>query len=358
MPIASFFDQKNNQKTFSTNSYGFSLNERKTAEIKLALLKENFVYQEFFRELNKDPSYICQEIRKPNESKDEHYERVCQMEDAEKPFFGGYNKKFGVNDKFFVDMQNFEISLKELLTLLDPKKEISEISSRKLLGMLPMLFIIPGIREIHTAQKIARYGENVQDGWTLLRPYERLLFIDLRKRKSQLIKDFKDFVEHELSLKKATNELRETWKKVDDTFSYLLWEPENDRQREEAWSQLQVWRLRKQRKSFWWISKELGISEDLAKKRFYSAYEKILGEKYDPEYYRTTILTIKKADLLKTCDDCQDKKCLALLTTKEEWDPCPEILVYINQDQVSLKEKILKEDSEDIKDSIKRKTDT
>jgi hypothetical protein len=355
MPKAPFFDKKNNQKFFSTNSYGFSLNERKIAEIKLALLKENFIYKEFFRELNEDPYSICQEIRKPNESKDEHYERLCRMENTEKPFFGGYNNKFGVNHKFFVDMQNYEIPLEELLKLLDPKKEISEISSRKLLGMLPMLFIMPGVREIHKAQRVARYGENIQDGWTHLKPYERLLLIDLRKRKSQLIKDFEELIEHELSLKKATNELRETWNIVNDKFSYLLWEPENDRQREETWSQLQVWRLRKQRKSFWWISKELNISEDLAKKRFYRAYEKILGEKYDSEYYRTTILPIKKAELLKTCEDCQDNKCLNLIETEGKWDPCPEILAYINQDQVPLKEKILKEDSDSIKDLISKK---
>ena len=90
----------------------------------------------------------------------------------------------------------------------------------------------------------------------------------------------------------------------------------------------QIWDDRKERKDFSIISKEHGISIDTAKKRFYRAYELIIGKPYDGEYFKKEIISKRKqTKLCTTCpiyDTCND--------------PCPNVLEYIDQDQGGGKE--------------------
>ena len=304
----------------------FKDDKRASAELRLALLKENFQFKGFYEKLKADPYSICPELRKPEESYEEYSSRTHLMQVKGKPFFGGYAEVFGVNDKFFLVVQEVAIiPTEEFLILLDPNKEINTVSSSELVQMLPLLFFSSGLST--PFQSTAVKSE--------LQPYEKLITIDLRKRKTQLIEELTDFIDEQLNIHNAGVRL--------NLDSAIIWKPpENNRERKEAWGQLEVWKLRKQRKNFRWISRELRISEDLAKKRFYRAYELVQRESYDPDRYRKEGWKVRKSDLLRICDNCKDQRCLEQMETGGEWTPCPEVLNYINQDYVPRKEKLLK----------------
>jgi antitoxin component YwqK of YwqJK toxin-antitoxin module len=151
--------------------------------------------------------------------------------------------------------------------------------------MLPSLFVRPAIIELFKVQKLARYGEPVTKTWDILEPYERLIKIDLRKRKSELLNEFQNYIEHEIGIQEAAKQF---WPK-DLQLSYLLWEPENERQRKEAWIQLEVWKLRKQYKCYPEIAMILKLKKNTAKKSFYKAYERIYGKPYSNSTFKDIV---------------------------------------------------------------------
>ncbi len=67
-----------------------------------------------------------------------------------------------------------------------------------------------------------------------------------------------------------------------------------------------------------------------ARKSFIRAYELITGK----PYRAFTKREIKKLELKKTCATCKDKSCLRGMRSSSNPMPCPEILAYIDQDQV------------------------
>lgn len=268
--LTSFFN-KNEQKKFHKdiekheykNSFGFTLQDVDTSKLMLSFLKENPYYHRKYAQLTNSPA-----VKKVS-------------------FFLEYlSKQFGTNRKFFEQVRTFKIPATDLVNLLNPSVDLSEITNKKLLNMLPDLFAKGGVKEIFKAKKLARFGEKVDDCWTLLKPEERLLKIDLRKRKSDLMKEIQNYIEHELSIQKAS---KKTWR-IDPPISYLLWDPQNSRQRSEACGQLKVWQMRKEHKSFSEIATTLKLEEDTAKKRFYKAYERIYGTPYDKDKFRDAIL--------------------------------------------------------------------
>ncbi len=98
----------------------------------------------------------------------------------------------------------------------------------------------------------------------------------------------------------------------------------------------EIWDMRKKRMPFSKIAPQLGINEDKAKKRFYKAYELIMGVPFDVEKFKQ--LPVLKKELKKTCLTCGDRECYASLKSKGGWAPCPDAAPYVNQDRVSQKE--------------------
>ena len=337
----------------------FKPEEHELAELRLAILKENFKYREFYEKLKETPHSMCPELRNPNESDYQEYQhRVTLLKIRGTPFFGGYAKIFGVYDDFFPEVQKYaDISTKDILSLLDPQKDIINVSRLRLIEMLPLLFTSRCVYEFGKADysttgshdiKYRRYNLPMEID---LNPYEKLLKIDLRKKKKQLVSEFKNFVDYELTLQKAAIELEGALREEESNYSLETayeWEPYNSRDRKEAWVQLKVWKLRRQRKAFPEIAKGLGLTEDTARKCFYRAYNLTQGRPYDPETLRKEIWVVRISELQRTCDSCPVK---ATCTTL-----CPETLAYVGQDVLShSREKILKKDSDSLKDYLSLK---
>jgi hypothetical protein len=100
----------------------------------------------------------------------------------------------------------------------------------------------------------------------------------------------------------------------------------------------EVWDRRKKKARFSDIARGMKISEDLAKKNYYRAWELILGQPYDPESFRALVKRqpIHKSQIKKTCENCTDKECHRRLEEDpDRWEPCPDVAGYVNQDQVS-----------------------
>ncbi len=308
----------------------FTIPDLELVKLKLALLKENFKFQEFYEKLKSDPYSTCPELRRPEEKNYEEYRsRVFYFEavggykgdQKDAPtleIFGGYAKHFshlGVHNKFFIAVgdpysiypelrkkikqESAKISIDDILLLLDPQRDVSEVSSSALMEMLPFLFYSVGVKQLslgpHNGPRLDEYGKRF---WLYKMPislysWERLIKIDLRVKKSQLIEEFKKILDKNYKSQEAAIEVESRLRKegADYTLETAYeWDPDLSRNRiKEGWEQLEVWKLRKQRKSFQRISLEMGQSEDVTKKRFYRAFELILGEKYDKSFWKGLI---------------------------------------------------------------------
>jgi hypothetical protein len=160
-----------------------------------------------------------------------------------------------------------------------------------------------------------------------LKPSQRLLLVDLSRKKGEILEEFKKFLDVVDKFRKRPEDLyNDQWEK-----KYTQWKPDKSRERPEVWKQLKIWRMRKERISFSEIAKGLKITEDAAKKSFYKAYERTQGRSYDPDKYRKDGQKINKWDLTKTCQTCPDRRSCSEL--------CPEIMRFVDQDDGSIKEK-------------------
>ena len=264
------------------------------ARLKLALLKENFEYREFFRNFADDPYRL--------------------------PFPAGVFKKFGMPGmRFCCTSPNY----KGILNLIDPFKETS-LDPRREKSLLSRLFYSHGVKQIEFDDQpvegiasITKFGIERRG----IKPHERALLVDLSKKKKQLLREFSEFIDNVYRHKNYS-----IMKKDLDFEFYQKMEPDISRFRQESWTHLKVWKLRKNRVRFSQIAMKLGLTEDAAKKSFYRAYELTQNKKYDPDALRREIWLIKKSELKKTCDACDEREnCMSL---------CPEVLAYIDQDTV------------------------
>jgi hypothetical protein len=369
--------------------------DQDSAELKLAFLKENLEFKEFYQKLKQEPYSICPELRKSDEDFEKYQSRTHLLKVKGIPFFGGHAEKFGIYDQFFLTVQQSkDISTNDLLDLLNPQKDISSVKSPKLVKMLPGLFLSEGITEYEAAnglvsqpklsandisrlidpvlynkvpadfippemaeeikgnleklkdlfqeknnhierrkidgrkyfklifedlfQKFKKYnlsfqyfglylnqeiGEHIRPYieeflinavnkdrskptyqryqpviHTDLLPHERLLKIDLRKKESQIIVEFKKFISYEKKVQDAANNY--------DLKATAKWKSDKGRFRKEGWNQLKVWKMRNQGISFPEIAARFGIQDKKntgyrAKQMYYAAFEKIYGAKYD-----------------------------------------------------------------------------
>ena len=260
-----------------------------TARLKLALLKENFEYRAFYEKF------------------------IKSIDDLSFSFPAYYFEKFGLPGVRFTFGGPY---YNDVLELLDPYKEV-KLDSKKEDNILSKVFYYPAVMQVEfNAPYIegiaSRTFESIERKKT--KPHERIFIADLRKKKKQILREFSEF--------------------IDAAYNQSDLKPDMSRFRAEAWTHLEVWKLRRKRLSFSNIAEQLKLTEDNARKSFYRAYELTQGRKYDPEMLRKQVWLVKKGELKKICDNCPDRDTCMIL--------CPEALAYVNQDQLSsTKEKLL-----------------
>lgn len=166
-----------------------------------------------------------------------------------------------------------------------------------------------------------------------LKGSERLILVDLSRKKTELMAEFKAFLD-QVHQNRKSDDIPENWKT-----HYKQWTPDTSRERDEAWDQLKIWRMRKERISFSEIARAMGITQDTAKKAFYKAYERTQGGAYEPDRYRQSGQKINTWGLTMTCQDCPNRQTCSEL--------CPEIMRFVDQDYTGRKEAL---DDSGIKD--------
>jgi hypothetical protein len=262
------------------------------ARLKLALLKENFAYREFFQKFAGDP-YI--------------------------PFPVGDFQKFGLSG---VRFSRGSPRYKEVLILIDPFKDVN-LDPKTEESLLSKLFYSHGIMQIEFDKKLPFEGFASTTKTSLerrgIKPHERALLLDLRKKKKQLLREFGEFIDNVYRHKNYA-----TIKKDSDFEFYKKLEPDISRFRKEAWTHLKVWKLRKKRMPFPKIAEGFDLSEDNARKSFYRAYELTQGRQYDPDKLKRKVWLVRKSELKKTCSTCDERESCMIL--------CPEALGYVDQD--------------------------
>ncbi len=272
------------------------------AKLRLALLRENFEFRDFFRQ------YI--EAEKDND------------------LWPGHDfMKHGLNLFFFAPYPERETILDAVNPFIENPPEIKDEYVSILMGA-------PAVDIVHTQKNEPPDGLSFRQVKNIpKKPWNRLVTVDLRKSKSQIVTDFKSLLDEIFLAKKEPGREQNPF--------YDEWEEDGSRRRTEAWTHVAVWQLRKGRKSFSDIARQLGISEGVAKKSFARAFELTQNKKYDPELYRREVW-LKHNDIIRTCSDCPNRKTCSEL--------CPEMLAFADQDHTSRKEKLF--DDPDYLDSL------
>ena len=162
-----------------------------------------------------------------------------------------------------------------------------------------------------------------------LKPWERIYKVDLTKKKSQILEEFKTYLEAALENSGNSD-----------------WAPYKKRQREEAWIHLAIWKLRRQRKHFSEIATELDVTIDAAKKSFYRAYELTQGRRYDRERFKGS-QEVRKTDIKRICDTCPQRESCN--------DLCPDIIRFIDQDEIEWAKKAILVDTDNRLDFLIQK---
>ncbi len=290
------------------------------ALLQLTILKERSDYRAYFAENRGKAEAAYSRILKENTnpgpgSSNYDWDAVEEHFNFLADFRGTLRHRFGIRDFAIRPRTSHEA----FLALLDPKIDAEAIPEKVRRSYLPRLFYSPGIQQVlprtleeQKTKKITRdmpYATSSTD----CAPYERLLKIDLRKKPAQLIREFK-----------AALESADAHRKMDPA-AYAEWQQDRSRKREEAWTHLKVWQLRRERRGFGEIAQALEKTVGAAKKSFYRAYEMIEGRQYNPEHFRRDYWEIRKTELKRTCATCPDRgRCTVL---------CPDVLPFVNQDE-------------------------
>jgi hypothetical protein len=311
----------------------FSDDEKDGAKLKLAFLKEHEYFRKLFRVIKR-----CPQFRKPGENDIEYLKRIRFLRQTSYSI----TEHCKLNSEFIIELQKRNLaSTEEILNFIDPQQNVED--SNELVEMLPLLFYEKGI-------SVIRYFPHPFeiDG---MYPYERVLVIDLRKNITDLIRDIKHYIQHELKINEAANKYVRDEKKDKKegkdknaikhrpSFQLFDWNFDKEKKREEAWKQLEVWQLRKKQMSFRDIAELQGQSISTTKERFYKAYQRIFGKPYDRKHFAKLAKSIKKNELPRTCDTCSDRE-------KDCDGLCIDVEYYANQDHGARQESLLKEDSD------------
>jgi hypothetical protein len=236
--------------------------------------------------------------------------------------------------QFFCDLDRFNImvyplagEIQTILRVLDPFGWDTLFPTHPPFDFLdrPPVWQVWWEKERKTMPKEAAFTTSLEYIFPL-KPSERLLLVDLSAKRADLMEHFKRFLDNVERLRK-TESLPMSWEA-----NYAKWDLDKTRFRHEAWQQLRVWGLRRQRKTYAEIAEETGLNLPAAKKAFARAFELIEGRKYDPELFKRDYREIASAELTKTCETCP------LRDTCPEL--CPDVLPFVIQDQKSFSERL------------------
>ena len=219
----------------------------------------------------------------------------------------------------------FHLSEDEIKILLDPEKDISQLS-QKAIQLLANLFEQPTIN-IDMKSKGAVVQE--RNGTILIQesqniepePYERLLKLDMRRKKADILFEINSLIDRE---QKRSNKYADSER----------WNPDNTRSGKEAWSQLKIWQLWKKGQGFKQIATQIDMTYDAVKMAFHKGYERIYNRPYNIiDVWENESRSVPMPDIKQFCKNCSDYPCKT---------PCPEYLEfienYISQDSVKQKE--------------------
>ncbi|MCF8077151.1 MAG: hypothetical protein K9K63_06080 [Desulfotignum sp.] len=283
----------------------------------IACLKENFGFLDFWEkhgQAARDAWVKIQKYYADNNAKDQKFDMIAyELDTVEETL-----NRFG--------LRTYAGQWDDCLDILDP-------ATKELPDRLPFDFLDDKPAIILATE----WGELKDPGfewrrepieWILdeLKPHERLLKIDLSRKKRDLLNDFKKYLDNVDRLR-GSDDLPKEW-----ADNYQTWTPDTSRERAEAWDQLKVWRMRKERIPFSEIARAMKITQDAAKKAFYKAYERTQGRAYEPDRYRKDGQKINTWDMTKTCQTCPDRQTCTEL--------CPEILRFADQDYTGRKESL------------------
>lgn len=306
--------------------------EIEKASLELAYLKENFKYQETFKEFKG----FFQDRDTPRENGEEN---PCSFFGFERRLSTLY--RFGISPKSVSFL--YLADDHDLLKFLDPACEL-DTQDKYVRVCLSVMFKPVGITQIYPPftykepvgceSQVIQYIEDLK-----LKPYERLLKVDLRVKSLQLRNQFKAFigtasVHHRVVRKigwiKDFKSLRQAVSK-EEFESHSQWDLDISRNRKEALQQLEIWKLIKKHKSLEEVAQELDITPDTAKHAFYKAYERSQNEKYDRDKLKKEFAKVSKEKFDEICASCPRKD-----DFPDCFETCPDALRYINQDQVNL----------------------
>lgn len=273
--------------------------------LRLALLKESTAYRAFWDEYASEALQACKDYQTLS-SRAERKEAILVLDS----FYGHLQARFGLDV-----YHHTTFGIIDALDNLDPYGQNDNIVVRFYLPPPAITMVMStGMPEEH--RSVTRTSK--------LKPSERLLKVDLSRKRGELLREFTLFLDL-VEAHRASGDVPEDWAR-----NYAVWEPDTSRFRSEAWQALAVWRLRRQRKPYSEISRMLNINISAGKMAFRRAYELIEGKPYDPEAFKRENLPVRIAELKKSCIDCPGRHTCTEL--------CPDVMAYVQQDQVSQRE--------------------
>ena len=303
---------------------------REEWRLRLALTKESTAYRDFWDQYGDKAKQALKHIRAfyarhdctGGMSEELTNAFLSECEDAYKTlsmFNGPLRERFGIDISSGIAFSNRD----EWFNRLNPYK-LNDNAIVRFYYPLPAISQVKGgsIEEIPLEHHFITPFSSIERNE--MRPSERLLRVDLSRKRGELLKEFELFLDSVEALRN-TADIPETWK-----LNYAIWEPDNSRFRSEAWQALEVWRLRRKRKTYQEIHDLLNIEVSTAKMAFKRAYELIEGKPYSPEAFKRDNLQVSVSELERTCFNCPIKNtCVEL---------CPDMLRYVEQDTVSQRE--------------------
>ncbi len=269
-------------------------------KLRLALLKENFGYKDFFDEIRD---------RLPAES-------------ARRRLRDTLKNRYGVRVSLLAEHYD------DALLLLDPRHDIDDTPLTVQKRLLPALFNEPAVRLVPVNAEQAKeyaalafpvdadkYDRLAADGvWQVyavfcpsrIQPHERLLKVDLSKKRADVEREFRRFLDA------------------------APVEADRRRFRAEAWKHLEAWKLYREKRSFKAVARTMKEKLSTVTMRYYRAIELTQGRKYDPAGMKKAVARVRKSEMKITCSVCPQRATCKTL--------CPEMLRYADQDRVSRRE--------------------
>jgi hypothetical protein len=302
-----------------------------SGRLRLALLKENFQYRDFF-EANRGRMQIAyRAIREANRRKlswgppevpwvdrDGNVVSTGTRKELQGWFHSRLREDFGIErPPFYFDAAAAGplLSAEDALSVLDPKGNLDVIPE----AVLSRMFHSPAIwqirRDLSSPTEISnmdlstldrrgnpgpvvrRKGDPPPDPpLSGLRPFERLLLVDLRRKRADLLAEFAATLDSVEEYRKKTGEPE--WIE-----SYSTWKPDTTRSRIETRRNLKIYRLWREGEPFTKISKKLNISLEMTKGGFYRVFEQIQNRPYNPGNDRPKRKIILRGEV-NPCPSC------------------------------------------------------